>query len=267
MPKKERDRLDDFETYEFEHDGKRRTVYRKGEGPAVLVMHEIPGIHPAVADFGRRLADEGFRVDLPVLFGDPGRPLSPGYVLGTIARCCVSAEFRALAKHESSPVANWLRALAKQVHEETGGKGVGAVGMCFTGGFALPMTMEPSVLAPVLSQPSLPFPVSKAHRCALGMSESELDNLKRRTSEEGLCVLGMRFSHDGMSPPERFETLRRELGDAFEAIEIDSSPENAFGIKTRAHSVLTMDYVNDPGHPTREAYERMVAFFRESLMA
>lgn len=265
MPKKEPDRLADFETYEFERDGKRRTVYRKGQGPGVLVMHEIPGITPEVADFARRLADEGFRVDLPVLFGEPGRPLSGGYLLGSLVRCCISAEFKALAKHESSPVADWLRALAKQMHGQIGGRGVGALGMCFTGGFALPLMMEPSVLAPVLSQPSLPFAVSSSRRCALGLSEVELENVKKRTSSEGLGVLGLRFSHDKAVPPERFETLRRELGDAFEGFEIDSSPGNPFGIKPGAHSVLTNDFVDEAGHPTREAYERVVSFFKQHL--
>jgi len=265
MPKKEPDPLQDFESYEFEHDGKRRKVYRNGKGPGVLVMHEIPGITPEVADVARRLADEGFRVDLPVLFGEPGRPLSGGYLLGSLARCCISAEFKALAKHESSPIADWLRALAKQIHEQVGGGGVGALGMCFTGGFALPLMMEPAVLAPVLSQPSLPFAVTRSHGCALGLSDAELDNVKKRTASEGLSVLGLRFTHDKAVPRARFETLRRELGDAFEGVEIDSSPGNPFGIKRGAHSVLTNDFVDEEGHPTREAYERVVSFFKQHL--
>lgn len=264
MPKKEPDRLEDFDSYEFQHGGNRRRVYRKGEGPGVLIMHEIPGITPEVADFARRLADEGFRVDLPVLFGEPGRPVSGGYLAGSLARCCISAEFKALAKRESSPIADWLRALARRMHEEIGGKGVGALGMCFTGGFALPLMMEPAVLAPVLSQPSLPFPVSGSHKCALGMSDAELENVKRRTGE-GVCVLGLRFTHDRTSPPERFERLRQELGGAFEGIEIDSSRGNPFGIKQSAHCVLTLDFVDREGHPTLEAYRRVVSFFREHL--
>ncbi len=265
MPHQDYDRLDDFETYEFEHGGKRRTVYSKGRGPGVLVMHEIPGITPQVADFGRRLAAQGFRVDLPHMFGDPGRPLSGGYILSQVAQCCISSEFTALAKHRSSPIANWLRALAKQLHDQCGGPGVGALGMCFTGGFALPLMMEPAVLAPVLSQPSCPFPVSKAHKCALAMSQAELNNVKHRTEEEGVCVLGLRFTHDPAVPPERFETLRRELGAAFEGIEIDSSKGNPHGIKKGAHSVLTTDFVDRDGHPTRAAYERVVSFFKQHL--
>ena len=80
-------------------------------------------------------------------------------------------------------------------------------------------------------------------------------------------MLGLRFSADKGSPPERFETLRRELGDAFEGIEIDSSPGNPAGIPARAHSVLTVDLVDEPGHPTRLALDRVLAFLTERLAA
>lgn len=266
MTQTEPDGLADFGRFEFEHDSKRRTVLTLGSGPGVLVMHEIPGITPEVAGFARRLAGEGFAVYLPVMFGTPGRPFSGGYLLGQLARCCISSEFAALSKHRSSPIADWLRALCRHIHQERGGRGVGALGMCFTGGFALSLMLEPAVLAPVLSQPSLPFGVTAAHRCAVGLSPGELEAVKARTAE-GVCVLGLRFSHDRMSPPERFETLRRELGPAFEAIEIDSSKGNPFGIPASAHCVLTNDFVDAPGHPTRAAYDRVVAFFRGALGA
>lgn len=264
MTIKDHDALEDFDTFNFEHGGKRRTVFRKGSGPGILVMHEMPGITPEVAGFGRRLAAEGFAVYLPHMFGDPGRPFSGSYILGQFARCCISSEFATLAKHRSSPIADWLRALARRIHTDCGGKGVGALGMCFTGGFALPLMMEPSVLAPVLSQPSLPLGLTASRRCALGLDTAELENVKART-RQGACVLGLRFTADKMSPAERFSTLRRELGDAFEAVEIDSSPGNAHDIPQSAHCVLTNDYVDAPGHPTREAYQRVVAFFKARL--
>jgi dienelactone hydrolase len=68
---------------------------------------------------------------------------------------CVSAEFRAFGAGGSSPVTRWLRALANLAHSECGGPGVGAIGMCFSGNFALSMMLESSMLAPVLSQPAL----------------------------------------------------------------------------------------------------------------
>jgi hypothetical protein len=137
--------------------------------------------------------------------------------------------------------------------------------MCLTGGFALAMAVDDRMIAPVLSQPGMPFPVSARHRADVGLSAEDLGTVKRRCAEDGLCVLGLRFSRDRGSPAERFETLRRELGDAFLAVEIDSSPGNPYAISTSAHSVLTGDLVDEPGHPTREALDRVLAFYRERL--
>ena len=126
------------------------------------------------------------------------------------------------------------------------------------------MAVEPAVLAPVLSQPGLPFGVTPAKRAALALDPGDLASVKARTSE-GLCVLGLRFSRDRGSPPQRFARLRRELGDNFEAIVIDSSPGNPHGIRRNAHSVLTLELVDTPGHPTRAALDRVMAFLAERL--
>ena len=149
--------LDDFDTFGFSHEGTRRDVYTKGEGPGVVVMHEIPGITPQVAQFSRRVADAGFTVFMPHLFGTPGQPISTGYALGQMIQCCIQREFRVLAERSSSPITDWLRALCREAHRRCGGPGVGAIGMCMTGNFALSLMVDPSVMAPVLSQPSLPF--------------------------------------------------------------------------------------------------------------
>ena len=70
---------------------------------------------------------------------------------------CIRREFSVWATNRSSPIVDWLRALSREMHTQCGGNGVGAVGMCFTGNFALAMMTEPAVVAPVLSQPSLPL--------------------------------------------------------------------------------------------------------------
>ena len=255
--------LDGFDLVTFVHSGRSHPVYRAGVGPAVVVIHEIPGLHPGVIDFARRLVAAGYRVYLPSLFGQPGAPVSAGSMVRSIGQVCVAREFALLADR-TSPVAHWLRALAAQAHEECGGPGVGAVGMCFTGGFALAMAVDPSVLASVLSQPGLPAPVTGRKRAALGLDAADLVRVQERT-QHGLCVLGLRFTADRGSPPERFETLRRTLGAAFEGIEIDSAPGNAYGIPSRSHSVLTIDLVDEPGHPTRAALDRVIEFLGEQL--
>lgn len=256
--------IEGFTASEHSYQGQTRTVFRRGAGPGVVVMHEIPGITPEVARFARRVADSGFTVVLPNMFGTPGKPMSPGYALGQILRACVSREFHVLAAHRSSPITEWLRSLARALHQEIGGKGVGAVGMCLTGNFALALMMDECLLAPVLSQPSLPFPLGSERKAALHLSPEGLARVKQRAAA-GARVLGMRFSADPMCPRERFEALRHELGERFEAIEIDSSPGNPHGIPRAAHSVLTKDLVDREGHPTRQALERVIAFLKEQL--
>ena len=257
--------LDDFTERSFTHDGTTHLVFGAGTGPAVIVIHEMPGITPPVADFARRVRDAGFSVRMPSLFGEPGRPMSPGYVVKSLSQGCVAKEFVTLALDRTSPAIGWLRALAADAHQECGGPGVGAVGMCFTGGFALGMMIDDVMVAPVLSQPSLPFPVSPARRRALGISNDDLERVKART-QQGACIMGLRFTKDPAVPRDRFETLRRELGDAFIAVEIDSSKGNHHGIPRAAHSVLTEHFVDEPDHPTREALDRVLAFFKERLL-
>jgi dienelactone hydrolase len=229
-----------------------------------MVISEIPGITPRVADFARRVVDEGFTAVMPHLFGDPGREPSAGYAVRSIAPACVSHEFAAFALRKASPVTVWLRALARSMHEELGGPGVGVVGMCFTGGFALAMMVDEAVLAPVLSQPSQPFPVTARHRRDLGISDADLARVKGRVAD-GVCVLGLRFTGDRFVPAERFQRLREELGDGFVAVEIDSSPGNQWNIPKNAHSVLTEHLVDEPGHPTRDALDKVVQLFRDRL--
>lgn len=256
--------LDGFHTAPFVHEGKSYPVHRRGHGPGVVIIHEIPGLHPAVIEFGQRVAEAGFTAVLPELFGSLGRPVSAGYLASSMLRACISREFSVLARNESSPITDWLRALCRQTHTECGGPGVGALGMCLTGNFALALMVDECVVAPVLSQPSLPFPISRPHRAALHLTPGALDTVKRRVAG-GCPVLAMRFSHDPLCPGERFATLRRELGAGFEGIEIDSSKGNPHGIPRTAHSVLTVDLVDREGHPTRAALERTLAFLRERL--
>jgi len=260
------DDLHDFEQDTFTHGGKTRVVYRKGEGPAVIVMAEIPGITPKVADFARRVVDVGCTAVLPVLFGTPGKDPSMPYALGSIVPSCVSKEFAAFAAGRTAPVTDWLRALASQEFERCGGKGVGAVGMCFTGGFALGMMLDEHLVAPVLSQPSLPIGFSGKKKADVHLSPADLQVVKDRVADGGVCVLGLRFTGDKLSPPERFATLRRELGDGFIGVEIDSSKGNEWGHRAAAHSVLTEDLDDEPGQPTHDALEQVLTFFRDRLL-
>ena len=246
--------------------GRTHDCYQKGEGPGVILVPEIPGITPEVLGLADHLVDQGFTVVMPSPFGVPGKPLSGGYAAGVIARLCVASEFRAFATNAHRPFADYLRALARDLAARTPGPGVGVIGMCFTGGFALAAAVDDVVLAPVVSQPSVPMPLGAARRRDPGLSEAELATVVKRTTDSNLCVLGLRFSEDPVAAAARFTTLRDRLGDSFEVIELDSKPGNAGGFKKNAHSVLTAEVRDTPGHPALAARERVVAFLRERLM-
>lgn len=226
-------------------------VYRKGSGPAVIVVHEIPGITPAVTTFAEEVVAAGFTVAMPLLVGEAGRSPSPGYLLSSVARVCVSKEFSNWAVGNTSPVIAWLRALARSLHGEVGGVGVGAIGMCFSGGFALGMMVDDLMVAPVLSQPSLPFAVGHPSRKGdVGLSPDDRLVVAERAAA-GCQVLGLRFTGDSLVGT-RFDSLRQLLGDAFIAVEFESP-------HPKAHSVLTE-------HRQQEGVDRVLQFLRERLL-
>lgn len=256
----------DFSSFEFSDGDWTREVLRYGRGPAVIVIHEVPGPHPLVLRFAKRVAAAGHTVFLPVLMGQVGRPVSPGYIaVEMLKNICIRREFNCWASDRSSPIVDWLRALARRAHSECGGAGVGAVGMCFTGGFALAMMTEPAVIAPVLSQPSLPFPVTKKQRASLGASAAEIATAKRRFEQEDLSMIGLRFYGDPVVPDERFEAYKSCFGARFEAIEIDPSTA-APGLMKAPHSVLTLNLRDDDADgPTKRAEARVIEFFAQRL--
>jgi hypothetical protein len=234
--------------------GFERDVYRRGSGPGIVLIHEIPGITPKVTQFANELVDAGYTVVMPLLVGDAGREVSNAYVMQSMAKVCVAREFSNMALNQTSPIIAFLRALARNLHNEVGGPGVGALGMCFSGGFALGMMVDDIMIAPVLSQPSMPFVVGigkkKSARSAdLNLSPDDLLAVTRRASE-GCQVLGLRYTSDPLVG-DRFETLREVLGDAFIAVELPSDDK-------KDHSVLT-EQRDEP------SVQRVLQFFAEKL--
>jgi dienelactone hydrolase len=254
--------LSDFRPESFTFGGVTRTVLRTGEiGPAVIVIHEVYGFTPTLARFCRRVRDAGFQVYAPILFGRPDASNPEKQSLGRMLALCVSHEFTLFARNKSSPVVEWLKPLARQAHAECGGPGVGVIGMCLTGGFALAMAVDPTVMAPVLSQPGLP----DRPPGAIDISRSDLAIVAERAREQGLEVRGYRFAGDTLCRAERFQTLHDALGDAFVGVTLPDSAGNPASPLARAgrppHSVFTGDLIDEPGQPTRAALDEVIAFF------
>ncbi|XVV07446.1 dienelactone hydrolase family protein [Actinosynnema sp. CA-248983] len=260
------DALDDFDHRPTTLAGTTRTVHVTGTGPAVIVMSEMPGISPHVARFARWVRDAGFTVFLPSLFGRDGVVPDADEGAAIVRRTCMSAEFRAFAGQGSSPVTRWLMELAREAHGECGGPGVGAIGMCFTGNFALTMMLEPAVLAPVLAQPSLPFD----DPAGLEIAPDELRAVKERLDREDLTVLAYRFRGDRICTAQRFTAYSEALGDRFtgrvlpDDVNTDVPPFFATHVPY-PHSVVTVHLVDREGHPTVKARDEILAFFRERL--
>ncbi|MGI3783741.1 MAG: dienelactone hydrolase family protein [Janthinobacterium lividum] len=222
-------------------------TFRRGSGPGVVVIAEIPGITPEVVTFAEEVVAQGFTVVLPYLFGEVPSASGPGAAVRTLAQVCVNREFNKLRLRETSPVATWLRSLARTLHAELGGPGVGALGMCFTGGFALAMMVDDSVVAPVLAQPSLPFAIGRARGADLNLSPEDLDVVTRRAAA-GCQVLGVKYADDP-AVGTRFETLTSAIGDAFIRVELPG----------KKHSTLT-------AHRQQVAVDRVLEFLRDKLL-
>jgi dienelactone hydrolase len=244
--------LDGWVLGSFTAAGFTRDTYRRGAGPAVVIVHEIPGITPKVIAFADDVVRAGFTVVMPSLVGTPGRVPTALYGLSAMARLCVAREFTHWATRQTSPIISWLRALARSLHAECGGPGAGAVGMCFSGGFALGMMVDDVMVAPVLSQPSLPLAIGPG-RAARGrdLNLSPDDALTVAQRAAGGCqVLGLRFAADPLVG-ERFAALQQLLGDAFIAVELPSA-------NRRDHSVLTE-------HRDEPSVRRVIQFLTDRL--
>jgi dienelactone hydrolase len=264
----ESDPLDDFQAIELSFDASTKKVYVAGTGPGVIVMTEMPGISPHVARFSRWVRDAGFTVYMPSLFGRDGAwPLAEEGV-AVMKRACVSAEFRAFTGNQTSPVTQWLRQLARHAHEQCGGPGVGAIGMCFTGNFALTMMLEPSVLAPVLAQPSLPLD----NPAGLEIAPEDLSLVLQRLERDDLSVLAYRFHGDRFCKAERFAAYAQVLGDRFVGRVLPDSAANMTSLSpffekvvASPHSVVTAHLIDEAGQPTAAARDEIIDFFQRRL--
>lgn len=225
-------------------------VYSKGDGPVVVIIQELPGIGPQTLRLADHFEANGFHVVLPHLFGPLGRTSMLG---NTIRVMCMRREFKLLEKQGTSPVVDWLRALCRRVAAERGVSGTGVIGMCLTGNFAISMMADEHVLAGVASQPSMPF----FDQASLHMSADDIAEVRIAIGDP---MLAYRFEGDPLCTAEKFAALDRAFNDDRQRIRLVSLPG-------KGHSVLTLDFVDEAGHPTRQALDDITAYFTAHLPA
>jgi dienelactone hydrolase len=184
-------------------------VWRAGTGPAVIVVHELPGLDHAVVAVAERIRREGFSVVLPDLLPPI---LGRRSVVVNGPRICVAREFWAFALGYDRPVTRWLQALATAEHGRLAGPGVGIVGMCLSGGFALAAAARAPISVAIAAEPSLPFRWRPGAPRDLGMSAEAEADLARRSADGDVCVRAFRYDGDRIAPPERMVRLKELLG-------------------------------------------------------
>ena len=234
----------------------RRLTFCSGSGPPVILLHEINGATPELFRFGWRVAEAGFTVYIPIFFG---RPNTDGILssVTSIVRVCVAKEFAAFAVNQSSPIADWVRKLAGLVKDRHDA-GVGVVGLCLTGSFALTAALDDAVLAPVVSEPALPFGIKRAARTSLHLSPEEIACVAKRV-RGGLEILAFRFDGDLISPAAQYESLKNAfpcgvIGDGY------LKPT-----RRCAHAVFTADFDSSPGSSTVGALADLLGFLNRKL--
>src|SRR5688572_20388564 len=182
-----------FESFRFAGtSAEERCVYSAGQGPAVVIMHELAGLTPSCIVLAEDIVAAGFTVYLPLLFGRPGQDLG---VLPMFS-ICVRREFHLFAAGKRSPITDWLRDLCLHTHTLRGGRGIGLIGMCLTGGLVFALCGSPAVVAPVTCQPSLPFALfrSAKFRGDLGSDPRDIEAARNRVSAQAIDILGFRYS-------------------------------------------------------------------------
>ena len=229
----------------------RHDVYRRGNGAPVVLIQELPGIGLETLRLADRLVEQGFAIVLPHLFGPLGKTSLAG---NTLRVFCMRREFALFARNQTSPIVGWLKALCREVKEDAGARGVGVIGMCLTGNFAISLMADEAVLAAVSSQPSLPL----AKPTALHMSADEVEAVKAGIDRTA-PMMALRFSGDRLCPAQKFAAIDGALNTSSrQRVELRTLPGNG-------HSVLTLDFVDREGEPTYQALQDIVSYFKRQL--
>ena len=227
-------------------------IYEKGTGPVIVILQELPGIYADTLKFADKMVAAGFRVVLPHLFGPLGK-----FAIGrNVARLfCVRREINIFARNQSSPVVEWLKALCRDARERYEVSGVGVIGMCLSGNFAISLMADDSVLASVASQPSLPLFSQKS----LHMSDADIAAVSQRLDSRG-PMLSFKFEGDKLCTQAKFDAIDSAFNRDKERIKLTQIPGNK-------HALLTAHFIEGENSPTQQVLTEVIAYFSDKLHA
>jgi len=265
-----------FQQFSFTSGGLAHPVYYAGESrnPRLLLLPEVAGFSPGLRLFAERLVAAEFRIYVPWLFGPVGRRAP----LRNAVRLCISREFGYLRAGASSPITAWLRALGAHISRHSGQSRIGAIGMCLSGAFAIPLVIDPNVAAAVAAQPSIPlsplftvFGVERVDRAGrLNVSDREIAEARARLLTGEAHLLAVRCRPDRICPHGKIERLLREFPVGLEVREY-AEPGERNGLGERPHATFTREYriaTNaSADHYSRRAFADLVTFFNRHLRA
>jgi dienelactone hydrolase len=263
-----------YEQFFFESQGIGHPVYYAGKpgDPMLLLLQEIAGFSPGLLLFAERLTNAGFRVSIPWIFGPFGRRAP----VRNAIRLCVSREFANLREGVSAPIATWMRALAAHLSSSNGGARIGAIGMCLTGAFAIPLVIDPSIAAAVAAQPSVPLSFlhlafgtrARWRMRALNVADATIAEARKRLNAGAARMMAVRCRADRICPREKIERLMQEFPVGLEVREYEE-PDARNRVGERPHATFTKEYRIEPDapadHHSRQAFADLVAFFDRYL--
>lgn len=210
----------------------------KPDAPVVVILHEGPGMLAEDFRVGRMIAENGYKVYMPLMFGTPGERSNRN-----LWRACTSAGFHCF-RNKPPEVLNWLRPFLR---EKSKGRRAAVIGMCLTGSVPFAVLDVPEVRVAIMSQPALPMTSGKA----LGVTDEQVTAGHAAIRQRGAEVVYLRFWGDKISPAARLDAFKTRVP---EIEEVQVVPPRG-----DAHSVLALEYVDDPADPVQQAFRRVIS--------
>lgn len=268
--------LSGYEQFHFSHNRIDHPVYHRGDRghPPILLLSELAGFAPGLLMFADRLVQHHYQVYLPWMFGSFAKRTP----LRNAVRLCVSREFARLKAGVSAPITDWLRALSLYISVQNQNARLGAIGMCLTGAFVIPLIIDPQVKAAVAAQPSTPlsllyryFAIRTRIIKALNVSDEEIIAARQRLNEGEVHMFACRFRADRICPSEKLERLQHEFPIGLEVKEY-GGVDWRNSLNRRPHATFTKEFriagedVDDT-HPSRQAFRDLICFLDKHLRA